>query len=116
MDTETHFSQPRSLQSFLEELGELPSWMWLYVSEDEERITLSSLCLSTLQDSRELSDEEHDERESAAGKAGIVSFFCRDQLEDIIGNLQAQRSDFSDDQLEKAIQYYWDHDAYIQMA
>ncbi|WP_444945063.1 DUF7716 domain-containing protein [Microbulbifer sp. ZKSA006] len=38
-----------------------------------------------------------------------------DQLEDIVENLKMQKTDYSDKELETAINYYSEHDAFYQI-
>ena len=51
--------------------------------------------------------------EAAWEAAGFQSFLCDGQLREIIGNLVEQRADFTRADLERAIVFYWRHDAFI---
>jgi hypothetical protein len=44
---------------------------------------------------------------AAAGAVSLRRFVCRSQLEEIICNLQQQRSAYNASELEDAIDFYW---------
>ena len=110
------FEQPRPLRDFLSRLSELPRHIWLYIPTSVTGIASDTPCYATTIDSRDLSPEEHDEFDSLAEQMGLRCFFYRDQLEDIRDNLRLQRSDFSFEQLIAAIDFYWRHDAFIDLS
>lgn len=109
------FREAKRLGDLIEHLAELPRWSWLYIADTETEITLDTLCLPTATASREMSEEEIQEFDAYAKRAGLRSFFCRDQLRDIIGNLRLQRSDFTPQQSAAAIDFYWKNDAFIEL-
>ena len=110
------FEQPRSLRDFLSRLSEVPRHVWLYIPATVTNITLDTPCYATAFDSRDLSPEEQDEFDALAERTLLRCFFYRDQLEDIRANLMLQRSDFTPDQFITAIDYYWRHDAFIDLS
>lgn len=110
------FEQPRPLRDFLPRLSELPRHIWLYISALVTAITLDTPCYATTFDSRNLSPEEQDEFDALAERTGVRCFFCRDQLEEIRTNLTLQRSDFTPEHFVTAIDYYWRHDAFIDLS
>ena len=77
---------------------------------------MDTLCLPTATDTLDLSTEEIEEFDAYAEHSGLSAFFCRDQLEGIIKNLRQQSADFTPQQLATAIDFYWRHDAFINMS
>ena len=116
MPTPNPFHEAKTLGHFIEHLAELPRWSWLYVAATESGITLDTVCHPTATDSRDMSEEETREFEAYAERIGLRSFFYRDQLRDIIENLRLQRPDFTPQQLAAAIDFYWRHDAFIDLS
>jgi len=116
MPTLNAFLEAKPLRYFIERLAELPRWVWLYIAADESKITLDTFCHPTATDARNMSDEEIQAFEAYAERAGLRSFFCRDQLEEIIENLRLQRSDFTPQHLAAAIDFYWRRDAFIDLS
>ena len=110
------FNQAGSLEGILSRLSTLPQHTWLYISRSVSRITLVTECYATTVNSRDRSPDEQDEFDVAAEQAGMRCFFNRDQLVDIQANLAAQRPDFTLDQLVAAIDFYWKHDAFIDLS
>jgi hypothetical protein len=115
MRTPVPFHESNSLKYFIENLVGLSRWSWLYIKSNETNITLSTVCHPTAVDSREMSDDEVDEFEAYAEQSGLRCFFSRDQLEEIIANLNQQCSNFTEHQLVAAISFYWRHDAFIDI-
>jgi len=109
------FEPPQPLRDFLSRLSELPHHGWLYIPASVTNITLDTPCYATTFDARDLSPEELDEFDSLTERAGMRCFFYRDQLEDIRANLGLQRPDFSLRQFVHAIDFYWRHDAFIDL-
>jgi hypothetical protein len=110
------FRKAMPLGHFVVHLAELPLWSWLYIAADTPEITLDTLCHPTATNSRDMSEDEIQEFEAYAKRIGLRSFFCRDQLRDIVENLTQQRSDFTSQQLATAIDFYWRHDAFIDLS
>jgi hypothetical protein len=110
------FSETKRLGLFVEHPDELPEWSWLYIANTVTEITLDTLCLPTATDSSDLNEEEFKEFEAYAESAGLRSFLDGDQLEDIIENLRQQSVDFTQQQLATAIDFYWRHDAFIDLS
>ena len=110
------FEHPRPLRDILSRLSELPHHNWLYISASVTDITPDTPCYATTFDSRDVSPEEQDEFDSLAERTGMRCFLCRDQLEGIRANLGLQRPEFSLVQFITAIDFYWRHDAFIDLS
>ena len=110
------FEQTRHLRDILVRLDELQWYVWLYIPASVTGITLDTPCCPTTFDSREISLDEQDEFDLLTERKGIRCFFCRQQLEDIRFNLDSQCPDFSLEQLVRAIDFYWRHDAFIDLS
>jgi hypothetical protein len=81
----------------------------IFISESTEFITLNTLCREVNLD--DYLDEEIDEY---CMHESVKEFFYKGQLEDILSNLQQQRRpNFSEKELEQAINFYWQNDAFI---
>lgn len=90
----------------------LPSWAWLYTSERGE-VSFSTICRATVSDSRDLSDDEYELRDATLDQAGFVSLMSRDQIEDVIANLHHRHPNPTREQLEEAIRFYLENDAFL---
>jgi len=108
--------QPEPLRDVLARLSELSGDRWLYIASSITDITLDTPCSARTFDSREASPEERDEFDAMVEQMGLRSFLCGSQLEDIIINLKLQRADYTPQQLAAAIDYYWRHDAFIDVS
>jgi hypothetical protein len=108
------FSPPESLQSLLARLDRLPEHAWAYIPLGAG-ITLDTQCRVCTIDSRDFSPEEDDELDEFPQSIGLRIFLSKAQLEDIVSNLAQQVSAYSASQLVAAIDYYWRHDAFIQV-
>jgi hypothetical protein len=109
------FKPPRPLRDYV---ADLPSWCdagWLYVADDDRQITLDTPCHLRDWDDLELSEEEQNDIADQIPGLGLREFFEWGQLEDIVENLREQRPDFSEDDLERAIQFYYEWDAFIDL-
>ena len=109
------FDEPQTLREALTRLAALPSRAWLYVASSTERVTLDTSCAATSFDARDLSLEEQDAFDALAEKAGLVALLSRGQLEDVQANLALQRPGFSLEQWAAAVEFYWRHDAFINL-
>jgi len=116
MSTSLPFLQAKPLHDFIAHLAELPEWAWLYIAAGESEITLDTVCRPCAINSCDVSAEEIEEFEAHAKREGLRSFFCQAQLEDIVGNLRQQRPGFTRQQLADAVNYYWKHDAFIDLS
>jgi len=110
------FEQPKPLRDFLGQLSALPRHNWLYIPASVTDITLDTPCYATTLISRDLSPDEQDEFDALAERTGLRCFFYRDQLEDILANLRLQRVDFTPELFTEAIDFYWRHDAFIDLS
>ncbi|MBD1825508.1 hypothetical protein H6F51_23860 [Cyanobacteria bacterium FACHB-DQ100] len=89
-------------------LNALPRDNWLMIPCDTTRISLDLVCRQVVLD--DYLDEEID---AYCTHEQVREFFYKDQIEDICDNLAAQRPKYSDAELESAINYYWQYDAFI---
>ncbi|WP_431689046.1 DUF7716 domain-containing protein [Hahella sp. NBU794] len=48
-------------------------------------------------------------------ESGLSCLFCKDQLEDILLNLETQKTDYADNELYFALNFYWNRDAFINL-
>jgi hypothetical protein len=99
-----------TLRDVMKELHLLSRDEWLFIDASTERITLDLVCSFVATD-----DYLDDELNSYCDQNGLKHFFYKDQLRDIKSNLSAQRTEFTESDLEKAIDYYWQNDAFIHL-
>ncbi|MGB3393958.1 MAG: hypothetical protein WA956_08690 [Stenotrophomonas sp.] len=116
MPTSHPYQEAKPLSYFVTHLAELPDWSWLYIAADASEILSDTICHPTATPSCDMSDEEIEAFEAYAECAGLRSFFCRDQLQQIADNLTGQCSTFTQKQLVTAINFYWRHDAFIDLS
>ncbi|MGB1124195.1 MAG: DUF7716 domain-containing protein [Phycisphaeraceae bacterium] len=112
---ELPFKKTSTIGWFARNLAEWQSDGWLFIPK-EQSLGLDTPCFLQGWNSRELSPEEQDDLDDQVQKAGLRSFLEWGQIDMIIGNLQAQRPNYSESELLKAIQHYWDRDAYIRFS
>ena len=110
------FSQPRPLRDILSKAVELAWDRWLYIPASVTHITLDTPCYATTFDSRDCSPEELDEFDAMVERTGMRSFFYRRQLDEVRDNLRLQQHDYTIEQLATAIDFYWRHDAFIDLS
>ena len=116
MDWSHAFGPAQPLSYFVERLAYLPRHSWLYVANDADRIDVRTPCCPCLVNTGDLSDEEADDLDLYASTIGLKTLLCPDQLEEIIENLRQQHARFTDEDLSAAIDYYWKHDAFIDLS
>ena len=100
---------------FVDHLDALPPSGWHYIRADADEITLATACYPVEVESREVSEDEMVAFEAAWEGAGFKSFLCDGQIREIIGNLEEQRAAHSRADLERAIDFYWRHDAFLEL-
>ena len=88
--------------------------IWLWVSSETDRLLPETVCFIVDNDIV-LSAEEQDQRDLDLENSGLMCFFFKDQLEDIQLNLKAQKSNYDSDDLYKALNFYWENDAFIDL-
>jgi len=115
MNLDEHLGPPLPLRDWLDRLGDFPADGWLTVSANTTRVSLDTICRPIVTNGRDLSDDEDDALEAALDAARLTWFLNEDQLEDIVVNLALQVDHYSPEQLLAAIQYYWAHDAFIEL-
>ena len=107
-----YLGEPRELIYWLSQ-EEFPADGWLYIKADVDSIKSDTKCWPVIIESRDLSDEEFEEMELWLEANGYNSFLCKDQLVDILSNLEQQIDNPNAGLIIKAIQYYWERDACI---
>lgn len=110
------FEQRKKLREILAGLDDLPRHVWLYIPASITVIAHETPCYATTFNTRDLSPEEQDEFDLQTEREKIRCFFNREQLEDIRANLEAQRPGFPAELLVSAIDFYWKHDAFIDLS
>ena len=105
------FKSPKSLAHYAHNLKAWENGGWLYIRGDE--ISLDTPCLLQDWDERDLTEEEQDELDVVLSKQGYRAFLEWSLLSEIVSNLGAQKPDFDDIWLLRAIGYYWKFDAFI---
>ena len=108
-----YLGKSRTLIEWVSGEVEYPADGLLYIQSTESSLNASTPCWPCVIESIDLSDKEYDEMELWIENNGYMEFLGKDQLEDIISNLQQQVSNFSESQLIGAIEYYWKNDAFI---
>lgn len=114
MDWSRAFKEPLTLRLVIDGLGSLPD-QWLFIPSATRAIDFATPCYCLSIDANELSPEEQDELDAYPETIGLGSFLCVSQLEDVAQNLRQQVPQFSDKDLVQAINYYWRHDAFIDL-
>lgn len=106
--------QPKPLSWWMMNLDFMSREVWLWIPENTQKLTFETPC-TPVGDSRDLSDEEYDNREKELEESGLKCFFCKDQLEDIEDNLKEQKPSYNQTELLQAANYYWENDAFIEI-
>jgi len=109
-----YLGEPKKLAEWLSDSAAYPADGWLYIKTDVASLDLTTLCWPGIVESIELSNEEYDEMESWLEKHGFKSFLNNDEIDDVANNLGQQLSPYTDAQFLKAVQYYWENDAFIE--
>lgn len=105
----------KPLGYFVDHLDELPASGWLYICADTIEIKLATECYLVEVDSRKVSEGEMVAFETVWKAAGFMSFLCDGQVREIVDNLKEQRAAHTRVELERAIDFYWRHDAFIAL-
>jgi hypothetical protein len=100
----------RTLREIMLSLHTLRHGDWVMIPQNTKGITLDLPCRTVF-----LDDYLDEEIENYCTSQQVRAFFYSGQLEDIRGNLAAQRANYSDADLEAAIDFYWRRDAFIQL-
>ncbi|MEM1356316.1 MAG: hypothetical protein AAGC72_12305 [Planctomycetota bacterium] len=85
---------------------------WLYIVKNTA-VSIDTPCYLQDWDGRDLSPEEQDELEVKIRESGYRLFLLWSQVNDILENLKQQKADFSDEDLSRAISFYYERDAFI---
>jgi len=105
----------KQLAYFVDHLDELPASGWLYIRADTDEIKLATECYPVEIESRDVSEDEMVAFETAWKASGFKGFLCDGQIREIIGNLEEQRAAYTRGELERAVDFYWRHDAFIAL-
>ena len=109
------FKPARPLRHYATDLQSWYDGGFLYIPDDDQDLTLDTPCHLQDWDDLELSEEEQDEIADQIPALGLREFFCWGQLADIVENLKEQRPNYSEEDLQRAIQYYYEWDAFIDL-
>ena len=112
---DSFFKNPSTIEHYARHLNEWHDGGWLFIRAGAT-VALDSHCVLQAWNDTDLSPEEQDEMDSRIPALGYRRFLEWGQLSDILGNLEDQKRDFTDSDLEKAIVFYWQHDAFIDLA
>ncbi len=107
MFTRDEFRIIQQLRCFLNQKN--LHYQHLFIPEREE-LTLETLCLAVRDDF-----DEFDGYTEELVNGGMRDFLSTDQLEDIVDNLQLQSPTYADSDLLSAINFYIEHDAFIDL-
>ncbi len=102
--------EARTLATIIADLDSLPRENWLFIQEDA-KVSMQVMCREVATD--DFADEQI---EKYCKNKKLKSFLYKDQLEDIISNLREQIPQPTIEELEAAIMYYWQHDAFISVS
>jgi hypothetical protein len=108
MFTRDEFRQVKQLQCFLQ--GKSQHYQWLYIPVMVDELTLDTLCLALDSDL-----EDFEEYAEQLVSNGFHEFLSSAQLEEIAGNLQLQKLNYTDAEILSAIRFYWENDAFIDL-
>jgi hypothetical protein len=118
MNIQKFLGNPKTLAEWVKICINSPGaghWLIFKDPDGNTKITLSTLFIPITGNTGDLSDEEFDEFDSSIVQSGDSNFVNLDQLEDIISNLTMQKKNYSKIELLDAIEYYFTHDAFIDM-
>jgi hypothetical protein len=89
---------------------------WLYLPATVSW-TLESLCL--IAESEEVPPEEEDDPDAGMPQIAkdneLMQVLSVSEVQDLVENVKAQKSDVSDEELFEAFLYYYDNDAYMEL-
>jgi hypothetical protein len=108
MFTRDEFRQVKRLQCFVQEKSQ--HYQWLYIPVVVDELTLNTLCLALSADL-----EDFEEYAEQLMNNGFHEFLSSAQLEEIAGNLQLQKLNYTDAEILAAIRFYWENDAFIDL-
>ena len=106
--------EPKPLDWWVTNLKIMSRDTWLWILQETKSLQPDTDCFA-VDDGIDLSPEEQDQREVDLENSGLMCFFSKDQLEDILQNLQAQKNNYDQQDLYAAINYYWKNDAFIDL-
>jgi len=106
--------ESKPLDWWTRNLSEMSRDIWPWIPNETDRLLPETVCFIVDNDI-DLSAEEQDQRDLDLENSGLMCFFFKDQLEDIQLNLKAQKSNYDSGDLYKALNYYWENDAFIDI-
>lgn len=104
----------KSLDWWIRNLDAMSRDIWLWISKETEFLEPDTPCFA-VDEGVDLSPGEQEQREADLESDGLSCFVFKDQLEDVVQNLQAQNRNFNQQDLYAAINYYWKNDAFINL-
>ena len=109
------FKNPSTIEYYARHLNQWHDGGWLFIRADS-KIALDTPCVQQGWDDKDLSPEEQEEFDRRIPELGYRPFLEWGQLSDIVGNLEDQKPDFTELDLGQAISFYWERDAFIDLA
>ncbi|WLQ15786.1 hypothetical protein O5O45_07655 [Hahella aquimaris] len=106
--------ESKPLAWWMKNFHEMSREIWLWIPSETKALTPETICYIVDEDI-DLSVEEQDQRDVLLEGSGLSCLFCKDQLEDILLNLEAQKKDYADSDLYFALNFYWKRDAFINL-
>lgn len=92
--------------------SDLSKWMIF----DQEEYSLSMLVYPVFPESWDIWDEYEELENQVLGQGkGYGNLLSKEQLEDILSNLKMQKHDYSDSELEAAINHYSKKDSFYEI-
>ena len=111
---EPQFKNPSTLGYYARHLNQWHDGGWLFIRADS-KVAFDTPCYLQAWDDKDLSPEEQEEFDRRIPELGYRLFLEWGQLSEIADNLEDQKPDFNDSDLEKAILFYWRRDAFIDL-
>lgn len=111
-----YLGNPETLDQWVETCINEPGLQyWLVYVETDEEVELSTPMFPLTEATNDLTDDEYEAFEDNLIRSGYCYFLNLDQIEDVISNLKMQKSDYSKQELIKALNHYFSRDAFIEI-
>ncbi len=108
-----HVGKGISLREYLQDCkNDKQSSEWMVFNSNN--YLLDMIVYPILLDDWDLEPEEYEELENHVLSKGYGNLLNKEQLIDIISNLTMQKENYTEKELEAAINYYNKHDAFIE--
>ena len=118
MDIKPYLGKSKTLDEWVRVCIENPDqgyWLIFHDTAENETLSLNMKMFPITGNTDELSDKEFLEFDASINSNGYCSFLNLDQLEDIISNLEMQKSNYTKEELIKAIEHYFSNDAFVEI-